>query len=234
MPRLTPMQKAEMSARLREARLEAGYPETAQAAVAIGAAIPTYTHHENGGRGFLHEVPRYARFFGVSDDWLAYGKGEKRRVRDSGAPVLLIAIDGVVGAGPAVSLVSDEQAAALGEIPMPGDGHLGGLIVEGDSQQPRWRRGEVIVYDRRSTPPEDLVGCYAVVVTADGDRLVKIIRRGVGMNRWRLDSHNADPIDNVFLIGAHRVVATIHRHPASLEDELPAPVLPKARRARPR
>lgn len=218
-------------ARLRWSR-ERRYGEATDAAIAIGVKPPTYIHHENGTRGFNKHLWRYARFFGVRPEWLATGRGEPFARGQTDSDAHAIRIDGVVGAGPGVSPLRDDAAMRLGEIVMPADGHLGGLIVEGDSQMPRWRNNEVIVYDRRPARPEDLLGCYAVVRNADGERLVKIVRRGAGDNRWRLDSHNADPLEDVFLIGAHRIVATIHRHPASPDDELPAPILPKRGRSR--
>lgn len=218
------MDAAQRLVTARKRRFDSG-PE---AAAALGLSYNTYAQYENGTRGFTRHAERFARFFHVRLDWLVSGRG------DIVAESTAIAIDGAVGAGPGVSTFADEAAASrYGQIVMPGDGHLGGLIVEGDSQMPRWRKGEVIVYDRRPARPEDLLGCYAVVRNADGERLLKIIRRGIGDNRWTLESHNAEPLEGVFLIGAHRVVATIHRHPASLDDELPAPVLSKSKARRP-
>ncbi len=61
--------------RLRRAREQAGYARASDAARAMGVEEPTYLGHENGSRGLSRVAPRYARFFGVSLDWLIDGRG---------------------------------------------------------------------------------------------------------------------------------------------------------------
>jgi phage repressor protein C with HTH and peptisase S24 domain len=63
-------------ARLRFAREQAGFARASDAARAMGIEAPTYLGHENGSRGLSRAVARYARFFGVSLDWLIDGRGE--------------------------------------------------------------------------------------------------------------------------------------------------------------
>ena len=62
--------------RLRFAREQAGFARASDAARAIGIEEPTYLGHENGSRGLSRAAARYARFFGVSLDWLIDGRGE--------------------------------------------------------------------------------------------------------------------------------------------------------------
>ena len=64
--------------RLRFAREQAGYGRASDAARAMGIEEPTYLGHENGSRGLSRAAARYARFFGVSLDWLIDGRGEAR------------------------------------------------------------------------------------------------------------------------------------------------------------
>src|SRR5262244_3785935 len=61
--------------RLRRAREQAGFARASDAARAMGIEEPTYLGHENGSRGLSRAAPRYARFFGVSLDWLIDGRG---------------------------------------------------------------------------------------------------------------------------------------------------------------
>jgi phage repressor protein C with HTH and peptisase S24 domain len=61
--------------RLRRAREQAGFPRASEAARAMGIEEPTYLGHENGSRGLSRAAARYARFFGVSLDWLIDGRG---------------------------------------------------------------------------------------------------------------------------------------------------------------
>jgi phage repressor protein C with HTH and peptisase S24 domain len=62
--------------RLRLAREHAGFARASDAARAMGLEEPTYLGHENGSRGLSRAAARYARFFGVSLDWLIDGRGE--------------------------------------------------------------------------------------------------------------------------------------------------------------
>src|SRR5215471_7339103 len=65
--------------RLRLAREQAGFAHASDAARAMGIEEPTYLGHENGSRGVSRTAARYARFFGVSLDWLIDGRGEPLR-----------------------------------------------------------------------------------------------------------------------------------------------------------
>lgn len=60
--------------RLREARIRKGYEDAADAARAFGWNEITYRAHESGGRKFHNAVERYARAFGVTPEWLLYGR----------------------------------------------------------------------------------------------------------------------------------------------------------------
>lgn len=71
----TPM--ADVSERLVIARESAGYATAADAARALGVALPTYYSHENGTSGLRVSVAeKYAKKFKVSLDWLLTGRGE--------------------------------------------------------------------------------------------------------------------------------------------------------------
>ena len=198
--------------RLKAARLAAGFETAASAALAMGVKAPTYTHHENGTAGLSRSGERYARFFRVSLDWLLTGRGEMKMKRDE--PGLAIPILGVVGAGAGVEMIEDEAGLnGQHEIQMPAQGNIGALVVRGDSQYPRFRDGEIILFDPRPALPETLQGRYAVVQTVDGRRLIKILRRSRagGDNRWTLESHNAPPEENVQLLGAWRYIGVLQR-----------------------
>lgn len=65
----------DMAARLKSARRHKGFRTATEAAKAMGVPVPTYLGHENGSRGFLTDIPRYARFFGVRWQWLQRDEG---------------------------------------------------------------------------------------------------------------------------------------------------------------
>ena len=194
--------------RLRQARIEAKYETASGAAIAMGVRIPTYINHENGTAGLSRAGARYARFFGVSLDWLLTGKGP-RRPPAAGAP-RAIPVTGLVGAGASVEMIGDTSGHdAPYEIEMPGDGRLRALQVRGDSQWPRFADGEFILYDSEPVLPASLIGQYAVVQCADGRRLIKILRRALGEAREPLGRPHAPPQADVELIGAWRYLGVL-------------------------
>lgn len=65
------------AARLRQARIEAGFDTAAAAAQRFGWTYATYAGHENGHRGIkLPDLQKYARAFGVSASWLFSGRAQ--------------------------------------------------------------------------------------------------------------------------------------------------------------
>lgn len=64
------------AARLRIARLRAGFETGKEAAEAMGFPVSTYLAHENGSRGYpAKKAAVYARKFKVREQWLLYGVG---------------------------------------------------------------------------------------------------------------------------------------------------------------
>lgn len=193
--------------RLQEARIAAGYETAADAARAMGVNPPTYVNHESGERGLSRAARQYAQFFRVSLDWLLRGKGD---MRGRNLSPTVIPVTGLVGAGAAVEQIGDRAGwDAPDQIELPGDGSLAALKISGDSQYPRFMDGEFILYDTRPVPPKSLLGRYAIVQTVDGRRLVKMLRRGIGEDRWTLWSHNAPAEENVELLGAWRYLGSL-------------------------
>jgi transcriptional regulator with XRE-family HTH domain len=67
--------------RLKQARQRAGYATARAAALAMGAAVSTYSQHEHPAKGPLDSIERaqrYADFFGVSAVWLIFGDDLRR------------------------------------------------------------------------------------------------------------------------------------------------------------
>ena len=200
---------------------ERRYASPAEAAEAMGVVELTYRSHENGARGLGRSAERYARFFGVSLDWLVSGKGSM-----SGAPT--VRIIGRVGAGAVVGFDADAEEISAGEsVEMPSEWDAQAFVVEGDSMRPRFMPGEVLIFEKHPALEAALVGQYCLVQikSDEAPRLIKVLRAGRGANRWRLESHNADPIEDVELIGAWRWVALLPPRAGPL-------VVPETRRRR--
>jgi len=193
--------------RLILARRKAGYEDAASAARAMGVSEPTYHAHENGTRGFVRALDRYAAFFRVSAEWLRTGDGDLCAAVPAETSVPLL---GVVAAGARVEWASDVEAYALPAcVMMPCGPHVGALQVRGDSMYPRFFDGEYVLYDREPVTPRELVDKYAIVQTIDGRLMIKILREGRKAGTWRVESHNAPAEDNLELLAAWRYLGTL-------------------------
>ena len=135
--------------RLRVAREQAGFSRASEAARAMGIEEPTYLGHENGSRGLSRAAPRYARFFGVSLDWLIDGRRDAARAAE---PLL----------------AAPPRNAELG-----GPARFGGARIPAYGQAVGGRDGEFILNGNRIVDvlaPPSLQGvpdAYAVYVVGD-------------------------------------------------------------------
>jgi len=135
--------------RLRVAREQAGFSRASDAARAMGIEEPTYLGHENGSRGLSRAAPRYARFFGVSLDWLIDGRRDAARAAE---PLL----------------AAPPRNAELG-----GPARFGGARIPAYGQAVGGRDGEFILNGNRIVDvlaPPSLQGvpdAYAVYVVGD-------------------------------------------------------------------
>jgi hypothetical protein len=197
--------------RLRWGRERAGFDTATDAAESLGVPEPTYLAHENGSRGFKHDAAdRYARKFKISLDWLLTGRGQPTK----GAPVKVKPI-GYIGAGAEVHPIDDHALGAgfeFEEIDLPPGVPLDAILVmvRGDSMYPRYYDGEKLFYLRDARPPDELIGKECVIKLADGRMYVKRLRRGSGNGLFRLESFNADPIDDAMVEWAAPVIARVN------------------------
>jgi transcriptional regulator with XRE-family HTH domain len=186
----------EQAERLRAARELRGFSDAHAAATFFGWNYSTYSQHERGERGLTRAAARYAVAFRVSESWLLTGEG----VRDS----TRVPIFGRIGAGSLVSIDDDETELTAGDwADLPDAAKCWALVVQGDSMRPRFFPGEVVLFSRQASNLADLVSQYCMVqIASTGERFVKILRKGRSENRWRLESHNADPMEDVELLAA--------------------------------
>lgn len=178
--------------RLREARKKRGYGSAAKAAEAIGVPYGTYSGHENGSRGISHEdVARYARFFRVPVEWLAFGKGSVSETRT-------IPIAGLVGLGEKIQWYGgDHFTLGVVEIPFPLPPDCFALEARGNSQFPRVKDGELVITKWFDGPASNLLGQEAIIETVNDEYMLKTIRRGSDHDLFNLESHNAPLMEDV-------------------------------------
>lgn len=154
----------EIGARLKQARIAAGFKTARAAAESLGVPYPTYSAHENGTRGVVREAEIYTRRLKISLDWLMHGKGVA--VEDHGTtshePNAKIG-DKIKGAPVEIKVYGQAVGGVDGEFEMNGNvldtilappqiseiSDAYAVIVSGDSMSPRYEDGETAFIDPR-------------------------------------------------------------------------------------
>lgn len=121
-----------------------------------------------------------------------------------------IAVKSYVGAGCEVFPADDYgEGQGMDEVEAPegvDPDDLIALRVRGDSMRPI-RDGYVLFYRRiQDGVPDDCINQLCVVQVENGPMMVKELRRGYAGGRYNLLSWNAEPIDDVALSWAARVL----------------------------
>lgn len=185
--------------RLEIARKNAGYASLGEAAEALQVPYPTYAAHENGVRGIGRNAERYARFYGVSLDWLmrGIGPGPTRHPIDDDVrlPTRYVPLKGHVGAGQAVYAIDDGGDAEV-EAPPNVPEETVAVEVRGDSMFPVFEDGTLLYYSRL-LPPAEMLNNRCVVHLADGRILVKTLKRGADATVFTLSSFNAPDMEDM-------------------------------------
>lgn len=190
--------------RLKRSREAAGYDSAADFARRYELGEATYRHHENGTRGFnLATAQSYARKLNVDAYWLMTGRLPK------GAGTATVPIVGYVGAGAEIFSMDDyAKGAGLDDAPAPptSTGNEVALVVRGDSMYPAYHDGDVIYYNEHADTEDKFLGRECVVRLADGRTMIKMVMRGSRLGSYTLLSHNAQPITDIALDWAARVL----------------------------
>jgi len=182
--------------------MDAGYETATDAARAMGMKPPTYLGHENGTTGLRRTAAiRYARFFGLSLDWLLTGMG-------SGRAKTFVPVIGYVSGDAEMQPVGDlAKGQGLEKVDPPmGETDCLALRVKGNAMHP-FLDGWILFYRRpTSEVPKDCIGQLCVVQVKDGPALVKIPRKTPRKNRWQLEGWNTAPREAVQLEWASKVI----------------------------
>lgn len=178
--------------RLRQARKRRGFESATDAARAFNWAVSTYLGHENGDRVPKRStLARYSSAFQADLGWLEFGDDVSPVVRT--IPVL-----GYIGLGEVIEMTEATQSP-LEHIELPygfSVENCGALIAKGNSQFPRVKDREVVIYSTDGHSPDDMIGREAVVGLRNGNVMLKTLRRGSVPGRYNLESHNAPLLEN--------------------------------------
>jgi len=174
------------AARLRQARLDAGFETAAAAAEAHGWNRNTYASNENGNAPYSWRRARdYGRAFSVRPEWLYDAQGPAAG-QPGPAPVI-----GRVGADPGgeVLLAGGQVQPEFAPLPPGGTERAVALRVTGHSMRGLADDGAQIYYEDQRTPPSpDMLGQVVVVELDTGEVLVKRLLRGGAPGRFDLES----------------------------------------------
>ena len=177
------------AARLRQARLAAGFETAAAAAEAHGWNRNTYASNENGNAPYSWRRARdYAAAFGVRPDWL-YDAQASSDASEGGAP--RAPLIGRVGADPGgeVLLAGGQAPPEFAPLPPGGTARAVALRVSGHSMRGLADDGALIYFEDQRTPPSpDMLGQVVVVELDTGEVLVKRLLRGASPGRFDLES----------------------------------------------
>jgi phage repressor protein C with HTH and peptisase S24 domain len=194
----------------------------------MGIEEPTYLGHENGSRGLSRAAQRYARFFGVSLDWLIDGLGAAGpappieppfaappRNAEIGGParfgVKIPAYGQAVGGRDGEFILNGNRIVdVLAPPSLQGVPDAYAVYVVGDSMEPRYFAGEaVFVNPRLPVRRGDFV--VAQIAVADGEPPHAYIKRFVARDArtLRLEQFNPKkalefPVRSV--ISVHRII----------------------------
>ena len=203
------------AARLRQARLAAGFDTAAAAAEAHGWNRNTYASNENGNAPYSWRRSReYAAAFGVRPEWLYDAQGPALGTgADSGpgqprpAPII-----GRVGADPGgeVLLAGGQAPPEFAPLPPGGTERAVALRVTGHSMRGLADDGALIYFEDQRTPPSpDMLGQVVVVELDTGEVLVKRLLRGGAPGRFDLESVAGPTRRNARLRWAAHITAIV-------------------------
>jgi len=108
-------------------------------------------------------------------------------VADDAGEITLV---GAVGAGEKIAPFDRDATFETIEGP-PGFRFGAAVVVRGDSMEPAYRDGDLLVYEKATKVEMEAIGRDCVCQTEEDDCLwVKILRKGSGKDRWNLISYN--------------------------------------------
>lgn len=213
--------KKAQGARLKAVRIAAGYRSAREAALQNEWSESSYRAHEGGSRtiGF-DDAERYAarfRFDGVDVTARGILFGDSDAPEQTAIGTHAIGVKGLIAAGGLIETGSEQLADGDDlyqiSVPFPVEDGTIGFRVTGNSGYPKFDPDDVVLCSKFGDNPERLVGTYAAVMTADGDRYLKRILQGSRKGRFHLESYNAPLVSDVRIKWASGIITTIHaRH----------------------
>lgn len=180
----------EMGRRLRQARIDAGYPSVPPLVRRFGWNQSTYYAHERGQNRFhLPDALTYAAAFGVSAMWLMTGRGENPDTNR------LVPVGGFIAAKgqvKALDLTKRQDSVREVRLMMRVEGSSLAYIIEAEDQLPGFEQGMVIVCGEPTDQVDIHVGENVIAYLADDRVLFRKIEGVNDQGQLDLSFHNAN------------------------------------------
>lgn len=137
----------------------------------------------------------------------ALGVAPADLLADAHASRISVHVVGVIGAGARV-VAPDDPGGWYEDLEndVGNADQLEWFEVRGESMFPFLRGGDLIAIDKKPTPARDLIGRLCLVTVSDGERYVKILRRGSRTGSYDLESLAAEPIIGAHVVSCGRIV----------------------------
>ncbi|WP_342361366.1 S24 family peptidase [Terrarubrum flagellatum] len=180
------------AARLKWARINAGFKSARSAWMTMDWSRGTYARHEDGTRleqGLSEEeAQKYARAFSVDWVWLLSGRGHPTKKKAGAQPL----ISGRIGAGAHIFESEDDGYPLDVDMPQEILDDCEIFEVDGGSMLPFYRDKDIVCVEKRQTSPKDMIGRVCLVRLEDGSRMMKTLQRGSDADLYNLESPNAE------------------------------------------
>lgn len=191
-----------MHERLQTARSNAGFTKAAEATEQFGWAYSTYAGHENGSRGITRDAAaKYARAFGVSPEWILFGKDDAptrvehgEAVPDNAKMVPVYDVAASAGHGALVDYEATAYSLAfppeyLSRLTSSAPKNLAIISVKGESMEPTLLDDDIVLLDASKTN----LSYDGLFVLRFGDTLhVKRVGRSAKKDHVSIISDNRD------------------------------------------
>ena len=151
--------KSKICERLKQARLDAGYPTAKEFAISNDLKISTYNLHEAGTRSMAFEIiEHYAALLNLNVTWLLTGTGPK--IKSHVRTVPIISWDEVTQYPQNIDFDSKKWTSS--DIDLSPFSYA--LTVDSDAMEPRYPEGTIIIVDNQQKPkPKD----FAIILLKD-------------------------------------------------------------------
>lgn len=195
----------------------AGFNKIAPYAEAIGMKPVTVRQQITRGTLTPDAAEIHARKlkrYGVTTDWLLYGRGPSPSAAHDDEPEVIpaenerVPVRSYVGAGDEIISLDDDEPPIDYTAAPPGLDDAEATQVRGLSMLPLYRDGDLLFHHRMTIDPLQLRDEIAIMQTKNRKRFVKIIQPGTKKGTFRLVSINPlyPPIEDQVLVWVSPIV----------------------------